>query len=157
MRNVLNEAQSFLSRAVRLEPKSARANMEYGYFLWQYDNNDSSIADQGFSLIEKSVQLSPKDPATHALLGVACINPYGSRKAHYNPARATTELRTAIALDPHYAYPHWQLVVLDTLLKKYTEAQVQMNNFLSLSPADAANDKFIKILQGAINEGLGKG
>ncbi len=154
--NVLKEARLFLSQAVQLEPNSPRANMEYGYFLWQY-GYDGRSANQGFSLIQKAVQLSPNDPAAHVLLGDVCSNPYSYHASHYNAIRATGEYQLATTLDPLYASPHWGLVILDSLLGRYPEAKIQMTDFLSLSPANVANEKIVRVLQTGISRGLRKG
>ncbi len=151
-RQILNNAQLFLSRSAQLKPTSAKADLEYGFFLWRYCFGDSKTANQGFLLIQKSVKLSPKDPTAHALLGDVCSNPFGPYATHYNPAQAAAEYQVAISQDPLYAYPHLQFVFLDLLLKRYAGAQEQMTKFLSLSPADVANEKIIKILQSAIQK-----
>jgi tetratricopeptide (TPR) repeat protein len=156
MQVVLDKARLFLSRALELKPNFAQANMEYGYFLWQY-GNDAQSASRGFSLIQKGVQLSPNNSMAHTLLGEVSSNPYGYYASYYNAARAATEYQRAINLDPLYARPRWGLVVLDLLLKRYADAQIQMTEFLRLTPADVANEKTVKILQNAIQKGLGKG
>lgn len=153
---VLAEARVFLGKAVELSPYSALANMEYGYYLWQssFSFGGSGI-NQGYLLIQKAVKLSPKNPIFHAALGDVCANPYVTLGNHYDAKRAYSEYKTAIALDPLYAYPHLQIVFLDTLLNRYTDAQVQLTTYLTLSPPDVANKKTVKILQHAIQKELG--
>jgi hypothetical protein len=155
---VLAEARLFLSKAVELSPTSAQANMEYGYYLWQsnYSFGGSGV-NQGYLLVQKAVNLSPKAPTFHAALGNVCANPYVTIGNHYNAKRAYSEYRTAIALDPLYAYPHLQIVFLDMLLNKYADARVQMTAYLNLSPPDVAHEKIVKILQNAIQKEIGKG
>lgn len=152
---VLTEARLFLSKAVELSPNLALADMEYGYYLWQSNFSfGGSGVNQGYSLIQKAVKLSPRDPTFHAALGDVCANPYVTTGNHYNASRAYSEYKTAITLDPLYAYPHLQIVYLDMLLNRYAHAHVEIKNYLDLSPPNVANEKTVKILQHAIQKQL---
>ena len=148
-RALFDKMKNFLSQAIRLQPTSPRANAEYGYFLWRYDN----ATTQGFPYLQKAVQLAPKDSVAHALLGDALSNPYAKV---YDPLRAESELQTAIALTPLYAYPHIQLVFLYLIQKNYKDAHTEMDTYLHLSPPDRPESKIVQILQQGINKGLGK-
>ncbi len=149
-RKILEDARKLLHNAVQMMPNSARANSEYGYFLWHDDN----AADAGFPLLRKAASLAPKDPVANVSLGDAYLNPYIK---YYNPALAEASIRKAITLDPLYAYPHLSLVFLYNDTKRYKEAQTQMEEYLSLTPPETAKDKVIQILQTSITNSLQKG
>lgn len=144
---VYKVARSCLAKAVQLQPKSVPANVAYGFFLWQYDNQ----MDEGLALVRKAVSLAPKDARAHANLGNIYSNPSGNA---YNPQKAEEELQKAVALDSSYAYPHWLLISLYVNTKKFKEAQREMEAYLKLAPEGAAQDE--KIFQTAIDKGLGK-
>jgi hypothetical protein len=85
--------------AAEAQPPSAIAICEYGFFLWQFDNQMA----KGLALLEKAANLAPEEPLVHCRLGLVHLNPTGN--AH-NAALAKRELETAIQLDPLYAAPH---------------------------------------------------
>lgn len=136
-----------LSKAVELMPNSPSANVAYGFFLWQWDNQMNS----GLALLKKAVTLDAKDARAHANLG----NVYANRSGNaYDPRKAEEELRLATQLDSTYAYPYWLMVSLYVNTKRYKDAEQALHRYLSLTPPSAAQG--MRIYQSAIDRGLNR-
>ncbi|HEY0073649.1 MAG TPA: tetratricopeptide repeat protein [Abditibacteriaceae bacterium] len=136
-----------LAESVKLAPDSTTAHVAYGFFLWQNDNQQ----EKGLRLVKKGVALNPKSTGGHATLGAIYSNSSGKA---YNPTKAITELKTAIALDSKFAYPHERLAWLYVELKKYKEAKRSFEKLLSLSPDNTIKKPAMQLLQSLINKGL---
>lgn len=147
--NLQEIARLHLSKTIRLQPKLAMANTVYGFFLWQYDNRMS----EGLALVKKGVELDPKRSGGHSILGMMYANSSGNA---YNPKRAEKELSTAILLNPLNSSPHEQLAWLYVNLRRYKEAQKEVQIYLSLVPESIAQSPGIKILKQAIDRGLNR-
>lgn len=120
-------ARACLAKAVELQPNSATANMEYGFFLWQYGNR----VDEGLALLRKAALLAPRDPRAHTFLGLVYSNPTGNA---YNLQKAEKALKTAIRLDASYAFPHELLASIYRRQGRHQEAQREMQAYRSLLP-----------------------
>ncbi len=119
-------AQDCLRQAAAA-PHSAEADMEWGYFLWQFGDQEA----QGLALLEKAVVLQPSSPRVHATLGLVYSNQSGNA---YSLSKATTELVRAAQLDPSYAYPHILLSGIYALEGETAMADKQRRIYLSLLP-----------------------
>jgi tetratricopeptide (TPR) repeat protein len=140
-------ARQCLHKASTLLPDSSSAQIAYGFFLWQWDNQ----MEKGLTLLKKAVSLSPKDARARANLGSV----YAKRSGNaYDPQKAEEELKLASRLDPTYAYPHWLLVSLYINTHQYKNAQQAMQTYLNLTPPAARQG--MKLYQSVIEEKLGK-
>lgn len=120
-------AGSCFAEALKQTPGSSSANLEYGYFLWQFGND----MRRGLTLIQKAVALNPKDPRCHCILGLVYSNPTGNA---YNLQDAVKELQRATELDPTYAFPHSLLASAYSQLKQKVDAQRELQAYTSLLP-----------------------
>lgn len=125
---VFQVARSCLQKAVTLRPRSSLANMEYGFFLWQFGND----MPNGLSLLNKAVLIAPEDARSHIYLGLVYSNPSGNA---YDMQKAEKEVQMAIRLDPTYAFPHDLLSGIYTRLGRKSEAQIESQKYQSLLPA----------------------
>jgi tetratricopeptide (TPR) repeat protein len=120
-------AKTCLQQAATKDPTSALANMEYGFFLWQFGNQTK----QGITLLKKSAQLAPNDPRIHATLGLVYSNNSGNA---YSLGLAVQELKHAIRLDPSYAYPPSLMADIYRWTGRQTEAHRERIIYQSLLP-----------------------
>jgi len=148
--DLLSVSSACLRKAADTLPNSADAKKEYGHFLWRYGLQ----MEKGLAYLQKAVALAPDDAVAHAFLGEAYSNPF--YKKGYDSKAAEHELVQSIRLDPSYAYAHWKLMFLYADLKRYREAQRQMQTFLDMEPGEVAQEPFVKLMQSAINKGLNK-
>ena len=125
--NPFNIARSSLSKAYQLRPLSPIANMEYGFFLWQYDNQES----KGLELLQKAKRIAFTDPRIHAYLALVCANP--SIKSR-NLILARDELLIALKLDNSYAFAHDLLSSVYRRLGQKQLSQLEEKKYLSLIP-----------------------
>jgi tetratricopeptide (TPR) repeat protein len=122
-------AQSCLENAVKLAPGSALAQGEYGYYLFQWGNDQQ----KGVELMKKSVELNPKNATIRTLLGDALSNITGK---FYRPTEAEKELKTALELDPDYAEPHFLLMFLYRQEGNKDKAELEKQAYKNLTPPD---------------------
>ncbi|MCW3060413.1 MAG: hypothetical protein JWQ02_2234 [Capsulimonas sp.] len=109
--DLFQTAAACFEKSVRLNPQSPVANMECGYFLWQFGNK----MPEGIALLRKAAWQEPSDPHVHELLGTVYENP---SVESYDPERAIHELKLAIQLDPEAPRPHRMLTDLYQRLHK---------------------------------------
>ncbi len=125
--NLFSVARDCLRKATQLAPNSAVANMEEGFFLWQFDEK----LPEGIGYLQKALQLAPKNPRIHATLGDVYANPYGKS---YNLQKAIAQLNTAATLDPTYAFPHDLLANIYSRLGQSAKAKIERDKYQSLLP-----------------------
>ena len=122
---------NLLQTALRAKPNLAEANTAYGWFLIDHEN----ILRQGFSYLEKGVELDPKDLGARALLAEALMNPSNSL---YNPQRAEKELLTSTCLNPNNAYTQYLLTRLYGGEKQYQKQQKALDAYCALVTPEMA-------------------
>ena len=120
-------ATDCLLKAVKLAPRSAKANMEAGFFLWQFGNNQP----QGLSLLRKALRLSPNETRVHTLWGMVYSN---TSPAGYDIKKAIFHLRLASQLDPTYAFPHEVLAGIYQSTHQKALAAQEQKTFHQLIP-----------------------
>ena len=125
--NPFNIARSSLSKAYQLRPLSPIANMEYGFFLWQYGNQES----KGLELLQKAKRMAFTDPRIHAYLALVYANP--STKSR-NLILARDELLIALKLDKSYAFAHDLLSSVYRRLGQKQLSELERKKYLSLVP-----------------------
>lgn len=125
--DLFSVAASCLARAVKLAPNSSAANLEAGFFFWQFGND----LPRGLSLLKKSLQLAPDNPRIHAMWGDVYANPEGRS---YDLGKAVDHLETAINLEPTYAFPHELLASVYSRLGSSAKAAQEMSKYQSLLP-----------------------
>ncbi|MEO7717472.1 MAG: hypothetical protein ABIY70_14825 [Capsulimonas sp.] len=95
--DLFQTAGACLEKAVQINPQSSVANMEYGFFLWQFGYK----MPEGIALLQKAAGQAPSDPHVHELLGNVYANPSVDS---YDPKKAIHELNLAILLDPEDSF-----------------------------------------------------
>lgn len=125
--SLLPVAASCLKKAVKMAPQSSTANMECGFFLWQFGNE----LPQGLGLLKKALQLAPNDPLIHATWGMVFANPAVNT---HDLQKAKDQLELAIKLDPTYAFPHELLADVYKDFKLPMKAEQEKSKYRDLSP-----------------------
>lgn len=120
-------ARDSLAKAYKLMPLSATANMEYGFFLWQYDYQGA----KGLALLKEAKQLAYTDPRAHVYLALVYSNKTGN---YYNLGLAKDELQIALKLDNSYATAHSLLSDVYRYMGQKQLAQQEEKKYLSLLP-----------------------
>ncbi|MGI4789982.1 MAG: hypothetical protein ACRYFS_14170 [Janthinobacterium lividum] len=124
-------AKYCLKMAADSVPQFAEAKMEYGYYLWQFDDE----TQQGLSLLKQASELAPKDPTVHALLGLVYSNNTGNA---YSVKQAIAELKRAAQIDPSYAFPHALLERIYNWQHQDIQSRKEHLIFESLLPRNAS-------------------
>jgi tetratricopeptide (TPR) repeat protein len=143
IRSAFQDAKTYLGEACKALPKSAIANLEYGYFLWQY----GSDMKRGKEHVNIARSLQPDNPRVLAYMGDMKSNPSGNM---YDMASAEKDLLRAIEIDKSYAYPHLLLARLYRDKHQRQRAESALRDYLALCPAAEAERKGIKWLANAI-------
>lgn len=122
-------ARTSLAKAYQMMPSSATANTEYGFFLWQYDYQES----KGLDLLKRAKQIAYTDPRVHATLALVYCNP-DKRNHSRNLFLARDELQVALKLDNSYAFAHQLLSSVYSQMGQKQLSQVEEKKYLSLIP-----------------------
>jgi len=125
--NPFEVARTCLAKAYQLMPSSSIANMEYGFFLWQYDNQES----KGLALLQRAKQIAFTDPRVHAYLALVYCNRTGNS---YNLSTAKDELQIALKIDNSYAFAHRLLSSIYRWSGQRQLSQLEEKKYLSLIP-----------------------
>ncbi len=121
----LLEARDAFARCKVLIPNEPILLREYGFFLWQYDNQMS----EGLKMMLKAISLHPKDSILHLLLG----NVYSNRSGNaYSTVNSEKEYRLAVHLNPYNKEGHWGLAMLYFDQENYRAAQEQVTLYIRL-------------------------
>lgn len=144
--------------AVKADPKAPNAHFGLGYLLWTQDQFDDAAKefqaelenvpdnaqalayladsdihlgkqDEALSLAEKAVQIDPRVPKAHIVLGILYAD--SDRKTD-----AVKEFKAAIKLSPNEQDPHWRLARLYQAMGKQQEAQAEFEKTKSLHQAE---------------------
>ena len=130
----LNEAREAFEIAERLIPNEPILLREYGFFLWQFDNQ----MDKGLKMMRRAETLRPTDPYVHAALGNVYSNHSGNA---FNLSKSEREYREAVRIAPNLPSAYWGLSLLYYNLGRYQEAQAQMQTYVRLTPKNNGQDK----------------
>lgn len=136
-----------LAEAVRLNPRSVDALVAYGFFSWQFDNR----MDEGLAMVKKAMRISPGSARAHYSLGSIYSNPSGNA---YNPQKAEQELELVARLNPTWASPRWDLMLLYINTNRFKAAQAALNSYLNVVPMFMRKSNSVEEMRIAINKGL---
>jgi TolB-like protein/DNA-binding winged helix-turn-helix (wHTH) protein/Flp pilus assembly protein TadD len=121
-----------LSNAVAIDPKYAAAYAQLataynlmGQYTWM---NAKSARSQALAAAEQALSLDPSQAQAHAALG------FSLWYYDWNPAKAETELRRAIALDPRSVEAHYDYEQVLMTDGRFPEAEEQMREALEVDP-----------------------
>lgn len=105
-RDANETARGFFQRALRLDPRCARAMAGLSFTHFQdaflHRTGDRDEADRAHRLAEQSVALDERDPTTHWVLGRALW-------LLKRREEAVEELESAVAINPNFALGHYSI------------------------------------------------
>lgn len=133
-------ARDCLTEAKKRAPNNASTNLAYGRYLFWY----GSQMPKGLSYIKKAIALDPKSYAAHATLGAAYAEHSG---VAYNLPLAEKELKTAVAIDPTAAYPHWRLIRVYLDEGGQQNARRELQAYVKLTPPSDMQTRVINSYQ----------
>lgn len=144
--SILETAKQRLAQAVQLQPRSFEANLEWGELLYFPIGRTSD----GLRYLEKAIELNPKSPEAHAILGDKIGYPGNTNEG----LQRAIELKSkAIKLDANYAFPHFSLARQYVFMKRFKEADAALKKYLELSPPATANNPNVKRIRQSITDG----
>ncbi len=135
------EAASMFEKARTVDPRDARAWYLYALALSRkgIDNAENRIS--AIAALRKAIQLDPKDPASHALLGRFEL-------ATGNTAAASREWHTALKIDPDNPTALYQLSLLYRREGEAEQAQQLLQRFQKVKTKKRAEDtQLVEILK----------
>jgi len=98
-----------------------------------------NMADDAVKILEKAIELDPKNPQLHINLGVAYSEPQLITHDKENIQRAIKAYRKAIKLDPDSALAHYNLGLLLAFTHKTGEAKKMYERAVQLEPENKGN------------------
>ena len=139
---LIQASKTCLAAAYRLTPSSPNAMMEYGFYLYREEYQQT----RGMALLHQAAQMPLARPRVHRLIGELTLLS--------DPKTSEQELRLAAKLDPGYAMPHWYLFHLYAQQKRFHEAQKEMRLYKTMVPQALADSNAVTLYATIIDRGL---